>query len=64
MTCPPYKPSHRPSSIPRILLWLLLALVLGALAIVVDGCGIKPVIFHAPTIGRPLPVPHIKLGRR
>ena len=54
---------HHTPSLLRILAWLLLALVLAGLAVVVDGCH-RPVAFHAPIIGRPLPVPHIRLGRR
>ena len=55
-------PTH-PTHLARIVLWLLLALVLAGLAVVVDGCH-QPVTFRAPMIGRPLPVPHIRLGRR
>lgn len=55
-------PAH-PTHLARIVLWLLLALVLAGLAVIIDGCH-RPVIFHAPVIGRPLPVPHVKVGRR
>jgi hypothetical protein len=54
-------PTH--GSLSRILLWLLLALIFGLMALVVDGCH-RPAVFQAPVIGRPLPVPHIQLGRR
>ena len=63
MTHHAYPPRHHTPSLLRILAWLLLALVLAGLAVVVDGCH-RPVAFRAPMIGRPLPVPHIRLGRR
>lgn len=63
MTRPTYPPHHHAPSLLRILGWLMLALILAGLAVVVDGCH-RPVAFHAPIIGRPLPVPHIRLGQR
>ena len=63
MTHHAYPPRHPTPSLLRILAWLLLALILAGLAVVVDGCH-RPVAFRAPMIGRPLPVPHIRLGRR
>ena len=50
-------------SLWRILGWFLLALILAGLAMVVDGCH-RPMTFHAPIIGRPLPVPTDRGGRR
>jgi hypothetical protein len=62
MTHSTHPPHHAPSLL-QILGWLLLALVLGVVAIALDGC-VHPGAFRAPVIGRPLPVPHSKVGKR
>jgi hypothetical protein len=54
---------HHTPSLLRILGWLLLALVLAGLAVAIDGCT-RPIVFHAPIIGRPLPIPTRKAGKR
>jgi hypothetical protein len=69
MTLPthsPHPPRHHAPSLLRILVWFLLALVLGALAVVVDGCAATrlPKLQTPPRIGRPLPMPRADGGPR